>query len=283
MKIIIANLQKLDKIKSQIKKGGCQKIHILSDFDRTLTYRTINGIKTPSIVSVLRDGKHLTKDYADKANALFEKYHPIEINPEIPLDKRKKAMKEWWETHNKLLIDSELKKKDLEDIVENGYIKFRQGVPKFLDFLYKHNIPLVIISASGCGDTIRLFFQKIKKDYPNIFYITNHFCWDKAGKIISVKEPVIHCMNKDETILKNFPEIYQIIKDRKNVILLGDNVEDIEMIQGFSYNNLLKIGFLNFDCHKSRENYKRKFDVVLEGDGDFYFINNLIQDLLGYC
>ncbi len=281
MEIIISNPKNLEKLKTQIKKDGYQNLHILSDFDRTLTYGNINGIKTPSIISLLRDGNHLTKDYADKANALFEKYHQIEIDPKISLIKKKEKMQEWWQKHNKLLIDSGLEKKDLQDIVEKNYFKFRKGVLDFLDFLYKNNIPLIIISASGCGEVIKLFFQKNNRDYSNIFYITNHFYWDKNGKAVSVKDPIIHSMNKDETILEKIPKVYNIIKNRKNVILLGDNIEDIEMITGFNYEKLLKIGFLNFDCNKTKEKYKKNFDVVLSGDKDFYFVNNLIKEIFG--
>jgi 5'-nucleotidase len=279
MKIIIPNIKKLEELKIEIKKAGHKNLHILSDFDRTLTYGAIGEVKTPSIISMLRDGKHLTEGYAEKANALFEKYHPIEINLKIPLDKRRRAMQEWWETHNELLINSGLTKSDLVDIVQKGHIKFRKGVSEFIDLLYEYNIPFIILSASGCGEAIQLFFQKIGKDYSNIFYVINRFNWDENGRAISPRGPMIHCLNKSEIILEKIPEIYRAIKNRKNVILLGDSIDDLDMIEGFNYNNLLKIGFLNFDYEKLREDYKKNFDVILEGDGDFNFVNDLIQNL----
>ena len=59
------------------------------------------------------------------------------------------------------------------------------------------------------------------------------------------KKTIITSWSKDETVLKEFPEIYNKIKDRKNVILIGDELGDVGMIEGFDYDNLLKIGFLN--------------------------------------
>jgi len=279
MKAIVPNPKNFERLKVQIKKTGYQNLHILSDFDRTLTYGTINGVRTPSIIYMLRDGNYLVAGYAEKAHKLFNKYHSIETDPDIPLPEKKKAMQEWWETHNKLLIKSGLSKSDIEDIVKNGHVKFRKGVPEFLDLLYKNGIPLIIFSASGCGDAIQLFFQKIGKDYSNIFYITNKFNWDDNERAISTKGPIIHCMNKDETILEKIPELYKSIKKRKNVILLGDSIGDLGMIEGFDYSNLLKIGFLNFDYDKLRKNYEKNFDVILKGDKDFNFINTLIRDL----
>jgi len=279
MNVIIPNQKSFEKIKSEIKKGGYKNLHILADFDRTLTYGAIGEIKTPSIISMLRDGNHLTPGYAEKAQGLFNKYHPIEVDSEIPLPEKRIKMQEWWNLHNKLLIESGLNKSDLKDIVKNGHVKFREGVPEFLDFVHKNDIPLVILSASGCGDAIQMFFQKIGKDYPNIVYVTNRFNWDKNGKAISTKGALIHCMNKDETVLEKIPEVYSLIKNKKNVILLGDSVGDLGMIEGFNYKNLLKIGFLNFDYNKSKEIFEDKFDIVLEGDGDFNFVNELIREL----
>ena len=279
MKTIISNPENFAKLKAQIKKEGYQNLHILSDFDRTLTPGVIDGVKTPSIISMIRDGNHLMAGYAEKAHELFNKYNPIEIDPNIPLSEKRRAMQEWWEAHDKLLIESGLSKSDLKDIVKNGHVEFREGIPEFLDFLYKNNIPLVILSASGCGDAIQLFFQNIEKDYPNIFYVTNRFNWDDNGKAVSTKGPIIHCLNKDGIILEKIPEVYEIIKNRKNIILLGDGIGDLGMIEGFDYSNLLKIGFLNLGYDQLREDFKKNFDVVLEGDGDFDFVNNLIQDL----
>ncbi len=254
MKVLISDTGKVEEIKKKMKRTGPEKIHVLSDFDRTLTYGMVDGTKTPSIISMLRDGKHLTEDYADKAHALFDKYHPLESDLSISLKDRKELMREWWEKHHELLVRSGLSKDDLEDIVDNGIVRFREGVLEFIDLLYNKKIPLVIMSACGCGEAVEMFFQKIKKGYSNILYVTNQYHWDKYGKALSAKEPIIHALNKDETVLENFPNIYKHIKERKNVILLGDSIGDTDMIKGFSYENLLKIGFLNNDCERLRKN-----------------------------
>ncbi|MDD4412150.1 MAG: hypothetical protein PHR00_00660 [Patescibacteria group bacterium] len=279
MKIIIANPENFEKFKTHIKQDGFQSLHVLSDFDRTITYGAVDGLKTPSIISMLRDGHHLSEGYAQKAHELFDKYHPIEVDENIPTSEKKRLMQEWWEAHNKLLIDSGLSKADLKDIVENGHIKFREGVAEFLDFLLNKNIPLIIFSASGCGDAIQLYFEKMGKNYPNIIYVTNKFNWNDDGKAVSMKGLIIHSMNKDETVLKNIPEVYKLIKDRKNVLLLGDSTGDLGMVEGFDYDNLLTIGFLNFNYNQSRTDYEKKFDIVLEGDEDISFINDLLKDI----
>jgi len=279
MAILIPNQAKLDKTIAQIKKEGTDKIHILSDFDRTLTYGSINGQKTPSLISVLRNGMYLTPDYAPQAHALFDKYHPIELDNKIPLAERKQAMETWWRTHKQLLIDSGLHKKDLLKIVKDKNIKFRKGVSKFLDYLHENNIPLVILSGSGAGEAVPFFFQNIKKDYPNIHYITNKLNWSDDGRALSIKEPVIHSLNKDEILVKNFPEIYKEVKNRKNVILLGDSLGDVNMVSGFDYDNLIKIAFLNYNIEELRSSYLENFDIIITDDADFNYVNDLIKYL----
>jgi len=279
MKIIIPDQKKLATTIASIQKTGSDKLHILADFDRTLTYGSVDGQKVPSIIAILRNGHHLSDDYAVKAHALFDKYHPIEIDPQVSLTEKKQAMETWWRSHKQLLIDSGLNKKDIAAIVQDPHIKFRQGVSEFLKYLHQQNIPLIILSASGVGEAVPMYFVNVKQNFSNIHYIVNSLTWDDSGQALAINEPIIHSLNKDETVIKNFPEIYQEISERKNVILLGDNVADTEMVTGFDYDNLIKIGFLDYDIDKQKESFLENFDIVIEGDGDFDYINKLIKKL----
>lgn len=280
MKIIIPDTNKYKNIIKEIKNSGLNNLIIISDFDRTLTYGSVDGVQTPSIISMLRDGKHLTDEYAKKAHELFDKYHPMEINPDITLDEKKIFMKEWWDKHNELLIDSGLRYSDLTDIVKNGELKLREGVDAFLDILHKFEIPLIIFSASGCGDAIQLFLEKKGKTYSNISYFTNRFNWDEIGRAISVRQPVIHSFNKSGEVLLEDEKLFSLLKNRSNVIMLGDGLGDVKMVDGLNHQHLLKIGFLNSEDEKLRQKYEKKFDLVFEGDGDFFPVNELINDLL---
>jgi len=280
--IVVTNPKKLARIKQKIAKGGADKLHILSDFDRTLTKAFVRGKETPSLLSILRSGNFLTADYTRKANALFEKYHPIEIDQNIPLAKRKKEMQKWWTTHFKLLIKTGLKLKDIERVVNSGKIQFRKGSLQFFDLLYRLKIPLVIMSASGLGSqSISMYLKNKKRLYPNIYIISNSLKWNQVGKILGVKRPIIHSLNKDETMVKNFP-VYKIIKKRENVILLGDNLSDIGMIKGFKYDNLIKIGFLNKNIKENLKSYHKNFDIIITKDSEMTSVNKLLKEVVAY-
>lgn len=252
----------------------------MTDFDRTLTKAFVDGKSTPSLVSVLRDGSYLTPDYAQKANELYDKYHPIEIDPKIPLREKKKAMCEWWITHFDLLIKSGLNKRDLERVVESQKVKFREGFSEFVDFLREYNIPLVIMSSSGLGgDTISMYLERVGKLYENTHIISNWYEWDEKGNAVGVKKPIIHTMNKDETLIQDFP-VFEKIKNRKNVLLIGDSLDDLGMIKGFDYDALIKIGFLNENIEENLEYYKLNFDVIILNDFSMDFVNKLLREIV---
>ncbi len=276
--IIISHPEEFESKKEIFKKEGKEKIHVISDFDRTLTKAFVNGNKFPSIISQLYNGHHLTEDYTKKARALRDKYYPIEVDPNIPIEEKKKAMEKWWRTHKLLLIKSGLNLKDVQDIVDNGKLQFREGSLKFFDLTNEKQIPLVIFSSSGIGEAIPLYFKKIKKNYKNIHIISNSMEYDKKGYAVAIKEPIIHVFNKGEIALQGLP-IIKKLEDRVNVILLGDSLGDTQMTEGFNYENIIRIGFFNYKDEGKLEDYKDKYDVVILNDGNMDFINFLLKDI----
>jgi 5'-nucleotidase len=280
--IIISDPARLDRIKKAFIKAGVANIHIRCDFDRTLTTAFVDGKSVPSIISVLRNGNYLTPDYANEAMSLYNKYHPIEINPKIPVEEKMKAMQEWWMTHFKLLIKSGLNKKDLVRAVESNQITFRPGFDEFCDLLSKYSIPLLIISSSGLGgDAISMYLEKTGHMKQNVYIVSNNIDWDEQGNAIRIKEPIIHTLNKDETAIESLP-VFRIIKERKNVILLGDSLDDVKMVTGFRYDNLIKIGFLNEDVEKNLVYYKKQFDVVIVNDSSLEFASGLLREIANF-
>lgn len=279
-KVIIPNKKRLEEKINKMAEDGIDNLHVLSDFDKTFTKAFSRGKKIATLISVLRSEKYLTPDYPAKAYALFDKYHPIEINPKINIQIKKRKMQEWWMTHLKLLIKSGLNKNDIKRAVSSRKINLRKKVPELIDILNKHKIPLVIMSSSGLGaESISLYFKTKKISQKNIYIISNNFIWDKKGKAVGFEKPIIHAMNKDETAIHKFP-IYKKIKQRKNVLLLGDSLDDVGMAEGFEYENVIKIGFLNEAKKENLRIFKKYFDMVILNDGSFKEINRLLNKII---
>lgn len=278
--VYIHNLKSFNKKKERIIKDGVNNLMVLSDFDRTLTYSFARGKKTPSLIAILREnGNYLGEDYTKKAKILAEKYRPIEFNLKINKREKEVLMKEWWSKHLKLLIEKGLNKSHLKQVVDSRKIKFRKKAKEVFDFLNKNNIPLIIISASGLGEEpILMFFEKENKLYSNISVISNSFVWDKGGNAIKYKKDVIHSLNKGKISINHYSFIENKAKERKNIILLGDSPDDIEMANNFDYNNLIKICFLNNETNKDIEQYKKLYDVLILNDSSMEFVNYLLKN-----
>jgi cytosolic 5'-nucleotidase 3 len=277
--IIIADLEGLQRKKEAIRLGGAEKLHVLADFDRTLTYDSPEGRRKTSLIAILSEEEYLTPDYPAKSLALQEKYMPLEFDLTIPLAKRKRAMHEWWTKHFKLLQESKLNIKDLEKVVASGKIHLRRGVEDFVGHLHKLQIPFVIMSASGIGEeVIEIFLNKRGLFFDNVFIVANSFEWDAEGFMKKANEPIIHSYNKDETAIHEFPA-YEKIKSRKNILLLGDHPGDAGMSEGFDADNIIKIGFLNERVKENLDHYKELFDVVLLNDPPFDFPLELLKEI----
>jgi len=277
--IIIVNPKELEKKKKQISDDGAEKLHILSDFDRTITYGLNEGKRTPTVISQLRnDPKYLGEDYPKKASELFEIYHPIEIDPKIPLEKKKREMDNWWREHFNLIAEYDFTKKLIEQVVKEKPLRFRKGSLEFLTLLNKKNIPFIFMSAAP-GDMIIEYLKENKLLLPNIDIISNLYEWDKNGKAIQIKQPVVTSVNKDETLIHKFP-VYEKIKNRKNVLLFGDGLEDVGMVKGFDYKTLIKIAFLNENVEENLPVFKKVYDIILLGDQDMIYVNKLVKEIL---
>jgi len=280
--LIVVDKAGLEKKKRKIREEGAGRLHVISDFDKTLTKAFVNGEKVLSLISYLRNGKYLTSDYAEKAHRLFSKYHPIEISSDVSDEEKIEKMEEWWRAHFELLVESGLDretiKKATEEMTRDEDILFRKGSLEFIDFLYEKNVPMMIISSS-IGDMIEGLLRLQGRLYDNVHIIANTLKFDKNGKFAGIKDKIIHSMNKKEILLRGLP-VYSIVEKRKNVLLLGDSIGDLGMVEGFPYDNIIKIGFLNEEIEARLEEYKKKFDVVITNDPDMNYVNELIKQIL---
>ena len=61
---------------------------------------------------------------------------------------------------------------------------------------------------------------------------------------------------------------------------MGDTLEDTDMITGFDYDQLIKIGFYNQPTDENLDKYRETFDIVITGDGNMNYVNELLQKII---
>ncbi len=241
------------------------------------------GRKSLSLIGTLRESNFLASDYSVKAQKLYDYYFPFESDSGLCLAAKKSLMAEWWHKHFDLLISSGLRMADINSVIDQRLSTLREGVPEFISLLAKHKIPLVVFSASGFGVTgLKYFFSRNGLLSDNIHFIANDFVWADDGRAQSVKEPIIHSFNKDETMLADF-NCYDAIKNRTNVLLFGDSLGDARMTDGFPCQTLLKIGFLNDRILESLPIYRDSYQALVLNDGDFDLPLSLLKEIISYA
>ncbi len=277
--VVIKDKEGLFEKIQNMKKEGLDNLYVISDFEKTFNKELVNERKFKSPVSLIRDGGYLENNYPERSYALYDKYNPIEVDFSIPLQIRKEKMYEWCSTHIKLMSECKMNKKVIEEIIKEEGFKLREYLDIFLKELFQSRIPLIIFS-SGIGDIIDLYLKEKNLLYSNISVISNYYQWDENGfaKPYYKGNKIIHCLNKEDTEIKDTPS-YNLVKDRKNVIVIGDSLEDSKMAINFKYNNIISIGFLNSDIEEKLEIYKNTFDIVITKDGSFKQILELLNEL----
>jgi cytosolic 5'-nucleotidase 3 len=277
--IIFSNHDEFNYQKECLIKGGPSHLQVICDFDRTLTTNFIHGRKAPSLVAALRDGNYLDNNYSAKAQALYDYYHPLEIDSGLNLEAKKSLMSEWYSRHFELLVESGLSQEKIADAIDNQLANLREGVPEFLDILEKNNIPLLIFSAAGLGISgLRYFFSRRGLLTDNISFLANEFIWDENNRATGVRKPIIHVFNKDETMLAAFG-VDKRVKDRANILLLGDSLGDASMAHGYSFKALLKIAFLNDKIRESLPVYRENYHALILNDGNFDLPLSIIKEI----
>ena len=243
---------------------------VVSDFDRTIT----SGISTNSWC-VLDENESVCEEYKQEMEELQDHYHVIEIDPNIPDDIKHKEMQDWWNKH----LDLFIKYKFTEDLFhktssDKSVMELRKGFKEFLSFLKERNIPLVIISA-GLTNVIKAFLIEHEIDLDNIYIISNEIYFEN-GVAKGIAHDIIHSMNKSEVSLPK--ELQEELKIRRNVLLFGDNLKDIHMVDKENHDKILNIGFVNETNKKYTEDFFEIYDIILDEDEDFNTVlENIVQ------
>jgi len=276
--IIIRDKTEFQRKLAAIKKDGLSELHVVSDFDRTLTKAFIAGKKVISSYSLLRESGYLDPELLEKDQALFNKYYPMESDIFLSEEEKYQVMAEWWAKHYQLFVEYGFNKNILLKLSDDYKNILRDSTLDLFEILAKTNLPLLIFSA-GMGDIIKLFLERNNLLTSNIHLISNFLKYDNSGKAIGYNSKLIHVLNKNEIEIKD-KGYYKEIAGRKNVILLGDNLGDLGMTAGIKHEVVFTVGFLNEREEELLEKFKDSFDVVILGDGSMDYVNGLLKNIL---
>lgn len=258
--------------KEQVSAINPKELALVFDFDGTITQKYVNNTEVASIISILRSENILSEAYSEAAFELKNTYHPIETNPDITKEVKVQKMQEWWEKHTALLLKHKLSKHNVKQAAYHPHLLIRDGIADLFHFAEEHNVPVVIFSASGIGDSIEFFLERYGILSHNVSIISNRFVYNSEDIATSNIPPVIHGLNKHESTLALFPEIQNTLLSKPIVLVFGDSPSDADMVEDKNHTKVIRIGFCNEKDPAKKSKvlplFREKFDIVIENDGN---------------
>lgn len=171
--------------------AGSTGLHIIYDFDRTLTVRKPDVDDDITTWNILRD--HLPPTAQAEYKALYDKYRALEIAETMT----EADAAEWWTAILDLFVQNRINLQEVEaDFLHRASV--RPGTQELFGMCDANTIPTVIMSA-GIRDVIDVW-GKAYGIKPTLT-IATALRLDEAGRIIGWEEnTLVHALNKNEAV-----------------------------------------------------------------------------------
>ena len=257
--------------------AGSEALCVVSDWDRTLTLPFSSGHHDRSTYSLIADGEYLGPDFRQESRALFDAFRGIEESPEIDPAEKTARMQEWWRKQFDLLLTFGFCRATVSTIVRRDELRLREGAEPFLRVLASKNVPLLILSG-GIQDLIEGHLAYRDLLTPNVAVVANGFVYNKDGDAVAYSRPLIHSLNKGEVLARTRPSDL-LAAGRKNILLLGDTLEDRGVLGSTGDDHILSCGFLSRNTVQGLRTGESGYDAVLPHDASMEFVNRLVGEI----
>ncbi|KAI9020415.1 pyrimidine 5'-nucleotidase [Hyaloraphidium curvatum] len=277
--ILMANRDAVQEKLFSLASGGPEALHIVADFDMTLTKYWVPGPadgklqRNVSSHGLVMRSSAMTDELRRRTDDLYRLFYPIEVSHTVPQAEKVAAMEEWWIKAHEIIMESRMKKSDIVEMVRGTVVQFRGGTDRLMDLVEQLRIPMLVFSA-GLANVIEEILRQHDLLPPHLHIVSNQMLFSEDGTVCGFAEPLIHVFNKSEAVLPDTMDV----ETRPNVLLLGDSLGDLHMSDGLKSTHVeLTLGFLNHDEDRLRQQYLDAFDIVLVGDPPMDFVTDLLE------
>jgi 5'-nucleotidase len=254
-----------DKI-AQFQHAKTRQLCVVSDWDRTLTKARTEDGQDATSYSVIAHGAYLGEAYRVEMDRLYARYRPIEISQKISHRKKQKAMHDWWMAALEMMQKYGLTEEIIEDIAAREFMRLRDSATDFFNILSNRDIPLLILSA-GIDNVISKFLNVRSLLTSNVTVTANKLVFDAQGALAGFCEPIIHSFNKARPASA----------PRGCVLLIGDTIEDAQMVNDADADCLIRVGFLNEAIKENSATYLCAYDIVICNDASMAPVIELLR------
>ncbi|VDN06919.1 unnamed protein product [Thelazia callipaeda] len=272
-KVKVAKWADLERKINHFASGKLENFLVVADFDYTLTStKTANGHRSDITYDVFVKGAiKKSKCFEHPFENLNKKYAPIEANLSLSNEVRSSAMKKWWHESNDLIISAKFKQNEILDLVKESTMRLRYNMALYLNDLEQLKIPLIIFSAGITNVIEASLLYELGKIPENVQIVSNTIKFTLEGVGYKFSEPTINSCSKNGTMLQKSLETLKDLSIKNRIMLLGDSLEDLHMLDGCSIldandSSILKIGFLNDNIETLMDKFVENFDLIIMQD-----------------
>ncbi|XP_066902284.1 7-methylguanosine phosphate-specific 5'-nucleotidase isoform X2 [Halyomorpha halys] len=219
----------ISKIKT-IQEGGCNKVQIITDFDRTISKHHDNGKPTLSSYCVFEQMPTLPSEFTEGAQNLYNRFSVIEDDPKMSIADKLPYMEEWWRLNEKLFIGLPYEPEKIAQAVKDSGVKLRDHSEECFKILNEIGVPVLIFSA-GLGDVVTAILKHYDILYDNMKVISNFF---KVvdGIIVEFEGCHINVFNKNQHAIEKsdylkiddyLPQYLELF----DIVVLDDQTMDV--------------------------------------------------------
>lgn len=289
---------------------------VFADYDATITRRYLSKPPGDSLCyTAFRTVECYTefpKAYAELAKSLHTHYFAIETDGSLSIEEKLPYMIEWYQK----VMDSMVKfgaeiNFDVNQMVRealdlpsdasnsgdnnslgphakgkvgpNSKIEIRPGMIELINLCYSRGIPFVIVSA-GFANIIEevLTLHGVGREKYELWSNVMDIAEDATnGKQLlkGLKNELLHMYNKTLKTGVTPKKILDICKTKKAAVTIGDSLGDskIAVSEEVHFDEIIKVGLLNYKIEENLEKYRAAFDLLYIGDKDAYDIVNVIE------
>mmetsp|Transcript_45534 Transcript_45534/g.52637 ORF Transcript_45534/g.52637 Transcript_45534/m.52637 type:complete len:338 (+) Transcript_45534:33-1046(+) len=260
-KVYASNPQEVFDKLLKLQEDGVSKLHLMSDFDRTMTLCNYQDIECETSFSVFRR----SAVNPDGSSEKFKYTERFIVNVPPPYYYINRVYQRRTEEALNQFVRDRLNLETVEgQVTETSYIA-RNGLDAFLQYNMKNDVSMSVVSSGILNIIISFCHAFIDvKEYNNLKFYGNALTFNSDGLIDGFKSPVVSPLTKS-TVFG-----YQGT-DKRNIFLLGDQLHDVHMNRLLPTKNVIKYGFFNSKKRETPlkiEDYIEKYDVVSH-DGNF--------------
>lgn len=250
----------------RFRLAGPDKLHVVLDFDHTLTAGMIPGQNVGTFQILHEVLPEAVKPAHDEQ---YNKYRPFEATHELS----EEMSAQWYTESLNLLSSSGINMRVAKEAMLRT-IKARHGSQELFKASDESGVPVVVLSA-GVKQMIQLVLDKYKLD-PDLVLATEFTV--KADGLVDgwKKETLIHTMNKHE---QSHAQLAALKDARPNVVVVGDELADADMVSGDALRIRVfdpRIGETIDEEQYEKASFEAGYDLIVK------YSLEPVADLVGY-